>query len=263
MTDTFQLKIYWDNRQEAARECAVRLACMLEGLAPINAAFARWNKQATTPSKANAPFCAMPPRIDELAAAFEKGISRKDVPPKRPWPERGFSVSAWNGRNDSHDLFFIVHAGAYASHLPCPNAVELYLPRQNGENADLINPVTIAAILKELIAAWQPLWGGVFSITYRKLRLPPLLTGMQRLERRPLPPPSLFSNPGWVVYLSAPYARLFVAPSSGHIEDLPDGGILASTAGAMSSSENPRDLAAADELDTALKLLQTNVRARP
>ena len=56
MADTFQLKIYWGNRQETARECAERLARMLEGLSQTNPAFALWNEQAMTPAEANTPF---------------------------------------------------------------------------------------------------------------------------------------------------------------------------------------------------------------
>lgn len=261
MPDTFHVEIYWENRQETALECATRLARMLDRLARINPAFARWNKQAMTRAKANVPFCVMPPQIDELATVFERGIFRKDVPPRQPWPELGFSLSAWNGRNDSHGLSFRVHAGAYASHLPCPNELELHLPHRNDENADLANPAMISTILKQLIAAWQPRWGGVFSLTYRGMRLPPLLRGIQRLERRPIPPPKLFWNPGWMLYLSAPYARTFVAPSSVRVEASPEGGIIASTTDEMFSSENPHHLAAADELDVALKRLGAEVRA--
>ncbi len=263
MTDTFQIQIYWGNRQETAQECAARLATMLGGLAQTNAAFAHWNKKTMTPSKANAPFCAMPPRIQELATIFERGIARKDDPARTPWPEVGFFISAWNGHNDSHGLSFIVHAGGYASHLPCPNWVELHLPRRDGQNADLVNPATISAILKQLITAWEPRWGGVFSFTYRRLRMPPRPNmTRQEIARRPIRPPTLFWNPGWIVYLSAPYARLFAAPPLASVEDLANGGVLASTADQMFSSENPRDLAAADELGTALERLQADVRAR-
>ena len=159
-------------------------------------------------------------------------------------------------------MSFIIHAGSYASHLPWPNWAELHLPDRDGQNADLVNPGMIAAILKHLIAAWEPRWGGVVSLTYRRLRMPPQ-PNMTRAEimRRPMRPLTLFRNPGWIVYLSEPYARLFAAPPSARIEQLPDGGIRASTTDDMFSSENPHDLAAADELGTALARLQADVRA--
>lgn len=263
MADAFQIKVYWENRQESVRQCGARLATMLEGFAQTNAALARWNNQAMTPSKANTSFCTMPPRVDELATIFEEHRARKDFPPGEPWPEQGYFISAWNGHNDSHGLSFMIHAGGYASHLPCPNWVELHLPRLDGENADLINPVAVRAILKRLIVAWQPRWGGVISLTYRRLRMPPQpqMAREELMRRRPIQPPTLFRNPGWIVYLSSPYARLFTTPPSASIEDLPDGGILASTADQIFSSENQRDLVAADELGTALERLQADVRA--
>ena len=111
-------------------------------------------------------------------------------------------------------------AGAYAMRLPYPNWVELHVQHQNPENADLVNPATLREILNQLIAAWEPLWGGIFSFAYLGLRTPPQ-PDMTRQERgrRPVPPPKLFWNPGWMTYLSNDYSRIFVPPPDARIEN--------------------------------------------
>src|ERR1700732_273672 len=108
-----RLKAYWRPRQESTRDCAVRLASMLEGLTRAHPAFAQWNKKANTRVAANRLAWAMPPEIAELTQVFESGRQYKDVP-REPWPEMGYSVSAWNGRERPYGASLSVRPGKYA-----------------------------------------------------------------------------------------------------------------------------------------------------
>src|SRR5579864_8643543 len=100
-TSVYRIEAYWRPRQESMRDCAVRLGRMLEGLAKAHPAFAQWSKKANTRRAANTPAWTMPPDIAELTQVLKNGQQYKDEP-REPWPEMGYSVSAWNGRERPH-----------------------------------------------------------------------------------------------------------------------------------------------------------------
>lgn len=261
--DSFEISAFWANRKETASECAERLARMLEKLAVISPAFLRWNETGYTRQDATTPFCKMPPTVDELTAIVQERIARKDFPAGQPWPEQGFRVWAWNAIDGPRGASFSFRAGVYGSHLPYPNQAEIRFASSSASNADVANPGTTKAMLEQLVAAWQPLWGGIFSLTYRGLRISPQPSmTREEIARRPIGPAPLFWNPGWMAYLSNDYSRLFAPPPDARVENLAGGGILVSTTDELFSSENSKHLAAADELGAALKRLEADVRAR-
>jgi hypothetical protein len=88
---------------------------MFSGLAEVHRAFALWNRKAYSRAAADKLFCAMPPRIEELMDIFAKGRRYKDIP-REPWPERGYSITAWNGRDGPCGVSVNINAGSYAVH---------------------------------------------------------------------------------------------------------------------------------------------------
>ena len=75
---------------------------MLTGLAAVHPLLARWNKSAETRLESSKPFCAMPPRIDELAAILESDPFTPGV------PSDGYAVHAWNAL-DRRDEVWLRH----------------------------------------------------------------------------------------------------------------------------------------------------------
>jgi hypothetical protein len=69
---------------------------MFTGLAEAHSAFAHWNRKANSRAAANKPFCAMPPKLEELTRIFEKGRHFKDDPPThgRNWGIRSMHGTA-------------------------------------------------------------------------------------------------------------------------------------------------------------------------
>ncbi len=122
-SEAYKLHVHWRDRPESRQSCARRLARMLEGLADAHPAFARWNKQAKSRAAADKPAWAMPPDIDELITVFEKGRQYKEVP-REPWPELGYSVAAWNGRDPPYGASLSLWPGAFASNRPFPNSAD-------------------------------------------------------------------------------------------------------------------------------------------
>jgi hypothetical protein len=157
---SYKFYAWWGRREESAEVCAQRMAQMLENLAAVHPVLSRWNKQAMTRKAANAPFCAMPPRLDELTRIFEKGRHYRDHP-REPMLDMGFSISAWNGHDDDYGVSLAVHAGAYTDRPPDPNNVRLDLHHPTAADADFINASVLKKMNLAVAEAWQPSWAVV------------------------------------------------------------------------------------------------------
>jgi hypothetical protein len=109
---------------------------MLDQLAKAHPAFARWNEKAYRREDANRPFCTMPPQADELAAQFACHPKQRILD-----RDRGYVLSAWNGRDDACGASFLVFAGdgnkSRSRHFS--NSLSIDLHRRSVENADLTN----------------------------------------------------------------------------------------------------------------------------
>lgn len=242
------VKAYWRPQEETTHDCAVRLACMLEGLAKAHSAFSRWNKKANIRVAANKPAWTMPPDIDELTAVFEKGRQYKDRP-RIPWPEMGYSVSAWNGIERRYGASLSVRPGGYADSRPFPNTVDLKVNRAGPDNADLVCTAVLKPALLSVATAWEPDYAVVVPWTYW-----PSVFGDSGY-------PSLRS--GWMTYLAPKYASRIVAPPAAIVEPVEDGGILLLATEQQFDMENPAHLAAADAVQKALAPLQEMIPQTP
>jgi Immunity protein 52 len=236
-SEIYRVECYWQPRPESTRDCAVRLVRMLGDLAKVHPAFARWNRKAKTRAAANRPAWAMPPNIDELTAMFEKGRQYKDAP-RQPWPEMGFSVSAWNGRDDSHGASLTVRPGTYANFASFPNTVDLALKPAGLDNSDLSNTAVLKSALLSVVSAWEPDYGVVICWDY-----------WQRLfGDRHWP---LFRS-GWMTYLAPQYASRIMPPTTAIVEPVPGSGLLLLATKERFSMDNPAHLAVADAIQAAL-----------
>jgi hypothetical protein len=242
------VKAYGQPRVESARDCAVRLGRMLEGLAKAHPAFSRWNKQAYSRAAANKPAWAMPPDIGELTQVFERGRVHKDVP-RVPWPGMGFHVSAWNGRDPPHSAVLRINAGADADLRSVPNTVDLRLKRAGPDNADLINATTLRPVLLSVATAWEPDYAVVVPWTYW-----PQAFGDDGY-------PDLRS--GWMTYLAPRYAGCIIPPPAAIVELLPNGGMLLLATEERFDMENPAHLAVAAAVQAALDPLQEMIAPTP
>jgi hypothetical protein len=235
------VEAYWRPRAESPHDCAVRLARMLEGLAKVHSAFCRWNKQAYTRAAANDPAWGMPPDIHELTTVFEKGRQFKDEP-HVPWPEMGYSVSAWNGMERAYGATLRIRPGGFTDSRPFPNTVDLKVNRAGPDNADLISTAVLKPALLSLATAWEPDYAVVVPWTYW-----PQAFGEGGY-------PTLRS--GWMTYLAPKYASRVFAPASAIVEQVANGGMLLLATEEQFSMDNPSHLAAAAAVQKALEPLQ-------
>ncbi|HLI12918.1 MAG TPA: Imm52 family immunity protein [Alphaproteobacteria bacterium] len=209
---------FWGPRQESAEACARRMACMLEAFVAVHSVLSRWNKMAWTRKAADTPFCAMPPRIDELTKIFEKGKYYTDKRPRKPIEDLGFSVSAWNGHDDDCGVQLTVGAGKYTDSTSEPNSVQMELRRACAGNADFISAPIMKKMTHAVVEAWQPNWAALKNNDYTGAT-----TDFRGFPLRPWG--------GWITYLSPPLAQQ-LAPAADIISSpLPMAG---------SSSSQPR-----------------------
>jgi Immunity protein 52 len=242
------VEAYWRPRPESTRDCAVRLARMLEGLVKAHSAFSHWNKQAYSQAAANKPAWHMPPHIDELTTVFEKGRQYKDRP-RVLWPEMGYSVSAWNGIERPHGATLRIRSGGFTSSRFFPNTVDLKVNRAGPDNTDLISSAVLKPALLSVATAWGPDYAVVVPWTYW-----PRVFGDGGY-------PTLRS--GWMTYLAPKYATRIIPPPSAIVEPVSNGGLLLLATEDQFDMENPAHLAAVAAVQTALGPLQEMIPPTP
>lgn len=243
-SEVYRLHVCWSPRPEGTQSCALRLARMLEGLVKVHWAFAHWNKQAYSRAAANQSAWAMPPDVEELTRVFEKGRQYKDAP-RELWPEMGYSVSAWNGRDRPYGVSLSLSPGAFTLNRPLPNTVDLSFNQAGPGNADLISVAALKPAMLALVAAWEPDCGNLVCWDYWRR-----LFGDRRYP--------MFRS-GWMTYLAPRYASRVTPPAAAIVERVAGGGMLLLATEERFSMDNPVHLAAADAIQTALAPIQDMV----
>jgi hypothetical protein len=242
------VEAYWRPRVESTHDCAVRLARMLERLAKVHSAFSHWNRQAYSRAAANNLAWGMPPDIDELTTVFERGRQFKDRP-RVPWPEMGYSVSAWNGIEGPYGTTLRIRPGGFTPSRSFPNTVDLKVSRAGPDNTDLISTATLKPALLSVATAWEPDYAVVVPWTYW-----PHAFGDRGY-------PQLRS--GWMTYLAPKYAVRVVPPPAAIVEPVPNGGMLLLATEEQFDMENPQHLAATEAIQAALEPLQEMIPLTP
>lgn len=245
--DVYRLWAVWEDRPETTKACAVRLAGMIEGLAALHPAFARWNKKGDTREEADAPFCAMPPRIDELTEIFEEGRQYTDHP-RMLMPDLGYWASAWNGLENAYGVSLTLNVGADRKSRTLSNHVELNFGYAQPGNEDLVSAKAMRQVLLAVAGAWDAEWAVIDSMSYKG-----------RLENSA----GHYLRPwgGWITYLSPLYAQHFTPPPAVIVEPASFGGLLMLATEEPFAADNPAHVAAADAIQAALEVMRTAAAA--
>ena len=164
------------------------------------------------------------------------------------FPEDGFSVAAWNGRDGPYSLAFFASVGGTGQEWRAfPNSVDIPLPRRSPDNADLLNFAVMRKAFLSVISAWEPDCGNLCPWGYEKRWADD--TGWY---------PNFCS--GWMSYVSGQYAGLITPPHAGIVEQVPGGGLLMAATKEPFAIGNAAHEAGADAIQAALAPIQDLVR---
>jgi hypothetical protein len=240
----YKLWAFWGSRPESTAICAARLARMFTDLALIHPLFAHWNRTANSRAAADKPFCGMPPNVEELTRVFEKGRHFKDDPPD-PWPEMGYSVHAWNGRDDACGVSLDVHAGSYGDGDSIDsNSIFMEFDGAQPDNEDFVNAKVLARALVAVAEAWDANWGVIETWDYK---------GRKEDANGQL----LRPWGGWITYLAARYTGRIARPPAMRAEPTAGGGLAIIAMEEPFTVANPAHVAALDALQQALAPIQS------
>ena len=234
------LNAWWQTRDESAESCARRLSDMLARLALLHPVFAQWRQQGDSEEESQEPLCSMPPDHRELQNFVEANIMRDDA--DEPWPELGYSLSAWNEVDDSHGLSFHIRAGVRDG--VDANSLFFQLGNVAPANSDLLNYDVLKDVLNAVCQAWDVDWGTIEPFDW---------------ERRLKDSSGHFCRPwgGWLTYLSPAYRGGIKMPIPEAItEPLSNGGMLIALTKEGFNESDPTQLATYDAVQKALRPLQ-------
>jgi len=128
---------------------------MLHALAEVDPLLEAWFR--TGASRKGALVGVVDPSVETLLDLLLKGRARRDDAARSLMPELGFSVSIWNGQKAQVGVS--VRCGSSAD-IPglTSNSLAIQLPEAEGEATALYRRETALAVLRTVIAAWQPSW---------------------------------------------------------------------------------------------------------
>jgi hypothetical protein len=184
MTEPSYIGAYWGPRPAPVDACAARLATFMESLSEIDPLLASWYETGYSLKSARAK--KVEPHPSVLRELLLAGQARRDDPARSVMSDLGFRIGLWNG-NDTQ-IRLSTTCGAAPSVPGILNAVVVGLPEAEGLALSLYRPTTGLAILKAIVAVWEPSWA-----TWTNHRL--------RNEQQPKPGQVVL---GWATYVASP-----------------------------------------------------------
>jgi hypothetical protein len=243
--ERYELELWWGSREETAEQCAGRFVTTIDGLAAIDPVFSDWRRQGMGGPEIQERFCTVPTNLAEATSIFESGRMYYDVP-RRAWPELGFSVSAWNHRQDDFGAVVSFGPGSFANNNPHSNDATVRLSRLRLTTGLPWTASELRPLMKLMIDAWSPREASVDCGRYFDFK-----------ARRENADGVLLPWEGWLTYIPADLTREVVVPPGVHVDTLPDGGIIATLCEEPFTIDNPRHMELAKAMQKALRPIQS------
>lgn len=225
MQDTYYAGVYWSARKESAEECARRAETFFRLLSHCDLIYARWFEQADSVKKALQ--LQFEPTYDTFVRFFGKRTYKEG--------KDGFSFSAWTGhKEDGRGGMLMLRCGSAARVVP--NNCLLYLPDEGPEVERVLTAQVLAQVMRAMVLAWEPDWGGVIS------------RGYQRLREEPVG----FPYTGWLMYFSRRWGEVPPLPAPVRVEPVEDKGTLIVLTPERFTVDDPAHVALADQVRALL-----------
>jgi len=232
----YSITAYWGPRREDPQALTTRLLATLKALEKVDPAFGNWYFLGLEKGTFMAPLSR-----DEIVALVAAGVDTADD--GEPTPQSGYwfgaltnlmrvprsvDVSVRAGNTDKNGDYFI-------------NTASITTEPLDEENATFITADVMKGALLALVSAWDVTWCGAKPWNIFDLDPPP----------RPGAPREHFYL-AWMTYLSPRFAPLVTPPRSALVERTDNGGLLMMATEERFTIANPRHVAVAREIATAI-----------
>jgi hypothetical protein len=224
----YTIHAFWDARLEAPEALAIRFNRLIDRLSSIDAVFGNWYWCA------NWRTVAFEPLRSSLAKEIAAAVSRNEW--GDPEPIYGYHLLVCNSLEDTPRSISVSisggspHAGVgYSNYAVIETAW-----RMSPDPAIVAYPVIRAALL-----ALAETFEVTFSTAYPA-------------DLWDLPGTNQFFRIGWITYVSPRFAPLINPPPTAIVERRPNGGLLMSATDETFVTANPRHLAIARDIETAV-----------
>jgi len=224
--DTYYAAVYWGNRVESAEACARRAETFFSLLSRCDPDFTRWFEQADSRKK------ALQLQFEPTHETFLRFFKRRGY----RMGKIGFIFSAWTGHPDDKQRGGMVSFKCGLDAFGTSNSCLLELPKEVPGTERVLTVRVLTEVVRAMVVAWEPDYGGVFSDTY------------QRARDEPVGQPYT----GWVMYLSHRRGRVPPLPEPVRVEPVEDKGSLLILTPERFNGHEPRDVALADEVRASL-----------
>jgi hypothetical protein len=223
--ESYYAGIYWPGRKEPAEACARRAEFFFRCLSQCDPIYASWFEQANSLKK------ALQLQFEPTYETFLRFFGRRAYKEGKD----GFSFSAWTGHEeDGRGGMVMLRCGSAAEVVQ--NNCLLYLPSREPDMGRVLTTSVLTEMMRALVLAWEPDWGGVISSAYRDLR------------DEPVGPPYT----GWLMYFAHHWGVVPPLPSPVRVEPVEDKGTLVILTPERFTVDNPAHVALADEVRASL-----------
>ncbi|WP_309892376.1 Imm52 family immunity protein [Archangium sp.] len=225
MMDTYYAAVYWGNRVESAEACARRAETFFHLLSRCDADFIRWFEKADSRKK------ALQLQFEPTYETFLRFFKRRSY----RMGKVGFIFGAWTGHLED-ERGGMVRFKCGLETVGVSNSCLLQLPREAPGTERVLTVPVLAEMVRAMVAAWEPDYGGVFSNTYQRAR--------DESVGQPYT--------GWLMYLSHRRGQVPPLPEPVRVEPVEDKGSLLILTPERFNGHEARHAALADEVRASL-----------
>jgi hypothetical protein len=218
----------WEARAETPDQLAARFLRMIDSLKEIDPVFSLWTCGRKRPEK-------LEEVRDRYAAEIAPAVVRDDW--KKPVPQLGYSFGALTRDTPKARSFTVsCRAGSFVKDI-FGNRVTLSTNAVSGSrpDADIVSYRVFRPALLAIVDAWDPVHARATSH--------PLVESYAS---------SSYFAPAWMKYLCPWLAQKITPPSTALVEHVPNGGLLMSATTETFDVDNPKHLAVATAMATAM-----------
>jgi hypothetical protein len=236
MARDLYIGVYWGPRRESIDQCADRFLDCLDRLSRFSDVYASWYEQG----KSRRDALERPIKPDDkthVLRLLERGRHRRDTD-NSIIEQLGFTKVIWNGGTDERAVTLTLGCGGYSRKVP--NTCLLDLPN---ELRELDSKERLSEILRALVEAWEPDWGGVIS--------------HKSLDARGVKVGSMYID--WIFYINRTNVDKFMLPRSASAELVDGLGTIIATQDRPIDPTNPQDLKNIEMVEAALGLKNATV----